>query len=133
MSTPLPDGNCGNGSRSWLNATVEPFNEPQPAITTDPRFALEHDRGRIAFLHATIDKTQAVVGEQITFSVFLYVDAAEHPPDFTDVHEATADDFVKRALFEDDQNDHQLGHALAGGRVWRVKLLRKSALFPLKT
>src|SRR5262249_15683641 len=25
LSTPLPEGNCGNGSRSWLKAAVDPF------------------------------------------------------------------------------------------------------------
>jgi hypothetical protein len=108
------------------------FPEEPRDIPTDPKLALDAARGQVAFLHATVDKTSAVVGEQVTLTVYIYVDAGEREPDLTDVHEATANDFVKRSLFEDDQHEHPVGRALAGGRVWNVKLIRKSALFPLK-
>src|SRR5438270_2372366 len=42
MSTPLPEGNCGNGSRSWLSATVDPFrfelfgSNPWNGLVTEP-------------------------------------------------------------------------------------------------
>ena len=107
--------------------------DTQPLVTTDPALALDAPRARGAFLHAIVDKTSAVVGEQVTFSVYLYVDTQTREPDFNDVHEATADDFVKRSLLEDESNPRSIGHAKVAGRVWLVKLVRKWALFPLKT
>src|SRR5262249_52300822 len=45
-----------------------------PPISVDPKLALESARGTAYFLHATVDKTSAVVGEQVTFSVYEYID-----------------------------------------------------------
>lgn len=105
----------------------------EPRVTADPKLSLDAARGQIAFLHSTIDKTRAVVGEQVTLSVLLYTDAMEREPDFTDVHEATAGDFLKRSLLDNDSQARFLGAALVGGRLFNVKLIRKSAFFPLKT
>jgi hypothetical protein len=104
----------------------------RPRISTDPKLALDAPRGRAAFIHATVDKTSAVVGEQVTFSIFLYVDADDREPDFNDVHEASVSDFVKRSLLDDENNPKTAGHAKVGGRIWTVKLVRRFALFPLK-
>ena len=41
----------------------------------DQRYALPASRGQTAFLHAVVDKTNIVVGEQLTYTVYLYVDA----------------------------------------------------------
>jgi hypothetical protein len=125
------------GAFDPFKGLFEPFSDPrqpQPQeILTDPKFALDAPRGSIAFLHATIDKTQAVVGEQVTLNVYLYQDLSEREPDSADVHEATASDFLRRSLFEDDATNRPAGNGLVGGRPWSVKLVRKSALFPLKT
>ncbi len=110
-----------------------PDREEDPRITTDPKLSLDAPRGATAFLHATIDRARVVVGEQVTLSVLLYVDAMEREPDFTDVHEATAGDFLKRSLLDNDAQPRFLGAALVGGRLYNVKMIRKSALFPLKT
>jgi hypothetical protein len=107
--------------------------EEEPRVTADPKLSLDAARGQTAFLHATIDKARAVVGEQVTLSVLLYTDAMEREPDFTDVHEATAGDFLKRSLLDNDSQARYLGAALVGGRLFNVKLIRKSAFFPLKT
>ncbi len=107
---------------------VEPQRPP-----TDPKLSLDAPRGEVAFLHAKVDKTSAIVGEQVTLSVYLYVDANEREAQLNDVHEATASDFVKRSIFEDDGTDKNLGRALVGGEIYGVKLLRKWALFPLKS
>src|SRR5262249_44101284 len=98
----------------------------------DRKLSLEASRAPIAFLHATIDKSRVVVGEQVTLSVLLYIDPREREPDFTDVHEAPAADFVKRSLLDNDSQARYLGAALVAGHVWNMKLVRKSALFPLK-
>ena len=105
----------------------------EPSAPTDPKLALDAPRGQSAFLHAVVDKPQAVVGEQVTLSVYLYEDASERGSEFNDVHEVTAGDFLKRTLLENDAQARPIGNALVGGRLWTVKLARKSALFPLKT
>ncbi len=134
---PRPRGNDPFGSPF---STLDPFKglfdfndlaPRQPDIPVDPRLSLDASRGAIAFLHAVIDKTSAVVGEQLTLSVYEYVDLSENDPDLTDIHEATANDFVKRSLSEDD-SARVVGNARIGGRYWGVKLVRRWALFPLK-
>ncbi|MEI7894454.1 MAG: BatD family protein, partial [Myxococcales bacterium] len=106
-------------------------DEPQePVVPTEPSLALEAPRGRTAFLHAMLDKAQAVVGEQVTFTVLIYVDGTT--VELTDVHEASASDFVRKSLLEDETNTKPLGFGSVGGRPWSVRLVRKWALFPLK-
>lgn len=100
---------------------------------TDPKYAMAEPRAPVAFLHATIDKTHAVVGEQVTLNVYLYEDPHARQGHPSDVHEATATDFIKRSLLQDETRAIGLGNAMVGGRPWSVKLVRKSALFPLKT
>ncbi|MCL2723877.1 MAG: BatD family protein [Polyangiaceae bacterium] len=110
--------------------------EPQQEAlkpTADPKLNLDEERGAVAFLHAMVDKTHAVVGEQVTLNVYLYADPYARPVRVSDVHEATVNDFVKRSLIEDESRAIDLGTALVGGRIWSVKLVRKNALFPLKT
>jgi hypothetical protein len=101
--------------------------------SADPKLAMETARAPVAFLHATIDKTRAVVGEQVTLSVYLYEDPYARQGRPGDVHEATGTDFVKRSLIEDETRAVGVGTAMVGGKIWNVKLVRKNALFPLKT
>ncbi len=108
----------------------------QPSLSDlggDPKLALDAPLGSITFLHATVDATHVVVGQQVTVSMYLYGDATSHDPGMVDIHEATAADFVKRTLFEDDNGDRAVQRALVGGRPYNVRLLRKWALFPIKT
>jgi hypothetical protein len=101
--------------------------------SADPKLAMEVARAPVAFLHSTIDRTRAVVGEQVTLSVYLYEDPYTRQGRPGDVHEATATDFVKRSLVEDETRAVGVGTAMVGGKIWNVKLVRKNALFPLKT
>jgi len=105
-----------------------------PQLTTDPKLSLDAPRAAYYFLHATIDKTSAVVGEQVTFSVYEYIDLGAQTAievDDSDVHDATAADFVKHPLLREDQDALLAGYAAIGGRTWLVKLVRRWALFPL--
>lgn len=114
---------------------VDPFGQPhdfQPSVPLTSKLALPAARGQLAFLHAIVDKTSAVVGEQVGFSVYLYVDPNGREPDFNDAHEATAPSFLKQNLI-DDTKDQALEYASVGGDIWLVKRLRSWALFPLKT
>lgn len=127
-----PFGGSFGSLRGLLGMDDEP---PQETLrpTGDPKLALDAPRGATAFLHATIDKTRAVVGEQVTLNVYLYLDPYSNPGRASDVHEANANDFVKRSLIDDQANAPDVGTAVVGGRVWSVKLIRKSALFPLRS
>ena len=108
-------------------------SDPFGGLNADPKLALDSPRGPIAFLHATVDKTRAVVGEQVTLTVYLYEDIRARQGRPSDVHEATATDFVKRSLLQDETRAVHVGNAIVGGRPWSVKLVRKNALFPIKT
>jgi hypothetical protein len=104
-----------------------------PTPTTDPKLALDQPRGSIYFLHATVDKPSAVVGEQVTFSVYEYLDVeASDVAIDEDARDAQVPDFVKHPLQPEDQDAVLAGYATAGGRTWIVKLVRRWALFPLK-
>jgi oxygen tolerance protein BatD len=107
---------------------------PAPTISTDPKLSLDAPRGNVYFLHATIDKTSAVVGEQVTFSVYEYLDvSASDEVAAEEAHDARVDDFVKHPLLREDQDAVLAGYASVGGRTWVVKLVRRWALFPLRT
>jgi hypothetical protein len=109
-------------------------NAPEPAapaVTTDPKLSLEAPRDPIYFLRATVDKTVAVVGEQVTFGVYEYVDTSVGGIEGDEDHDPQVADFVKHSLLRDDQDPPVVGYASVGGRLWRVRLVRRWALFPL--
>jgi hypothetical protein len=103
------------------------------AVSTDPKLALDAPRASYYFLHSTVDKTSAVVGEQVVFSVYEYIDlgAGRVEIDEEDLHDASVADFVKHPLQREDQEAPLVGYASVGGRTWAVKLVRRWALFPL--
>lgn len=102
-----------------------PGADPDP---TDAKLSLDGPLQPQAFLRAIIDKTEAVVGEQVTLSIYIYTQ-----PRFVqsiDQHEPNAPEFFQRMLAtgEDDGRMVQVG-----SQSWRVKLFRRIALFPLRT
>ncbi|MFO0675413.1 MAG: BatD family protein [Polyangiaceae bacterium] len=129
----------GSAFDPWKSLFQGMDDAPDPArglgetVPTDPKYALDAPRGQTVFLHAVADKTQAVVGEQITLSVYIYIRATEDRVEFTDVHEPSAGAFTKHSLSDDDKEAKALGYANVGGELWAVRLARKIALFPLKT
>jgi hypothetical protein len=119
---------------AWKNFFPDfPTNEPfqEPAVATDPKLGLDQARGQGLFLHAVVDKGNVVVGEQVTFTVYIYVDPDGSTVNEDDLHEASTDDFVKHALLREDQEPPIVGYANAGGRTWQVHAVRRWALFPL--
>ena len=120
----------------WKGLFPDPNAQPDapPSVTTDPKLSLDAPRGALYFLHATADKTSAVVGEQVTYSVYEYIDsgASNIEVDEEDVHDAQSADFLKRPLLREDQDAVLVGYASVGGRTWVVKLVRRWALFPLR-
>ncbi|HEY3820972.1 MAG TPA: BatD family protein [Polyangiaceae bacterium] len=106
----------------------------QPSVTTDPKLALDAPAGSYYFLHAAVDTASAVVGQQVTFSVYEYLDestGASIEVDPADVHDPGAAEFVKHPLLRDDQEAILVGYAQVGNRIWKVDLVRRWALFPL--
>lgn len=103
-----------------------------PAVTTDPKLSLEAPRDPIYFLHATVDKATAVVGEQVTFSIYEYLDVSSAGVEGEEEHDPQVADFVKHSLLRDDQDPPVAGYAAIGGRTWRVRVLARWALFPLR-
>ena len=111
-----------------------PDPTPEPDVTPDPKFGLDAPRGAFAFLHATLDKTSAVVGEQVTLTIYLYIDAAAADAiSLDDPHDATTNDFVRHSISSDDSFSKHVAYAQAGGKIWSVRVASRWALFPLKT
>jgi hypothetical protein len=125
----------------WKNLFPPGFDQPDqqlppqaPPVTVDPRLGMDVPRGAVFFLHAAVDKTSAVVGEQVTFSVYAYIDATATVAeiDDSDNHDPSVADFVKHPLAREDQEPAFVGYASIGGNLWKVKLMRRWALFPLR-
>jgi hypothetical protein len=119
----------------WKGLVQQPPDPtPEPEVTADPKFGLDAARGTYAFLHAAVDKTSAVVGEQVTLTIYLYIDAsAADAISLDDPHDATADDFVRHSIVSDDSFSKHVAYAQAGGKLWSVRVASRWALFPLKT
>ena len=122
-----PFGMLGGGNPFQLDQQPD----LEPTFPIDPKFNLEHARDTGTFLHATVDKTQAVVGEQITLSVWVYVDVTASDPDLSDPHEVGTSDFLRQSLMKDNAAVERTAYAKVAGRTYAVALLRKYALFPL--
>jgi hypothetical protein len=106
-----------------------PRRVPQP--TGDPRLSLDTPRAPIAFLHARVDRTRVVVGEQVTLSMYLYSLPEARLGKARDIRVPTATDFVRRPLMTEGK-EIPLGRVMVGERLWDVELISKDALFPLK-
>ncbi len=107
-------------------------DDPRMRGPVDKRYSLPEPRAPKAFLHAVVDKPRAVVGEQITLSVYLYSLPETQLGSAQDVHVPSAPDFTRRPLADSGPSKH-LGRAIVGDRAWDVELLLKDALFPVKT
>src|SRR5260370_2567609 len=114
------------------NSGREPASPP--AVTTDPKLSLDAPRGANFFLHGATDKTAAVIGEQVTLSVYAYFDVDSPEAEIgDDGREVQAVDFVRHPLLREDQQPPLAGFASVAGRTYKVLLLRRWALFPLRS
>lgn len=99
----------------------------EPAVPPELRVDVAPDP--YVFFRAVADKESAVVGEQVTLTVYLY---SRTRVEWTDVHEPALSDFFRRDLMQPGAvpETHRL---LIGGVPWRAQAVFRAAIFPLKT
>lgn len=110
-------------------------DEPTPKVQktpTDPKLGLDYAPAPIAFLRATLDKTRAVVGEQVMLEIDLYVDADYPDPEMSDAHEASVSKFIRRSMIDETRSFDVLGYAKVANETYRVTRIRRAALFPIE-
>ena len=106
------------------------IDEPDDPSGGDPSLALPRAPANDVFLHAVVDKKRAVVGEQITVSIYRYF----QPRAFVGNPGPTPmrlEDFVRYSLVGDGATQASLT-AVAGGKSFRVRLIDRYAIMPLK-
>lgn len=97
---------------------------------TDPSLAMSEAPARVVFLRAMLDKKQAVLGEQVTLSVYEYRQTSALRR--IEVREPSAPDFLQHPVL-DPAEEPGTQYADVGSSVWKVRLIRKIALFPLRS
>lgn len=124
----FPGGNPGSpfGGNWPFHFDLE---DPDDLASPEPSLSLPRAPANDVFLHAVADKTRAVVGEQVTISIYRY----SQPRAFTGnpgPSPMTFQDFLRYPLLEGGAQTTQ--HATAGGRTFRVRLIDRYAVIPLK-
>ena len=133
-SDPLDPFGVPNTLDPWKSFFGAPdARDTRMAPPTEPALGLDHDDSEALFMHAVIDKSSVVVGEQVTYTALLYVDPDLADQDFIMEHEAASASFLKQTLVADDASSKQLGYAKVRSRIYRVKQVRKVAFFPVGT
>ena len=97
--------------------------------TPEPAMAVTAPSDRAVFLRAVADKSDVVLGEQLTLSVYEYIAAGM--PKQVEAREPATSDFLQRQLLAPDE-DPPLRSAEVGNETWRTRLIRKVALIPLR-
>lgn len=107
---------------------------PEVPLATDPELQLEAAPDPNVFLRGIPSSRSAVVGEQITFIIYIYVREAllsvGRDPSPKDAHGPALADFFRRELDAPDAQPEQKTVEIAGTR-WRVFAVDRAALFPL--
>lgn len=121
-----------------------PFPFPFP---TDPQASDDDDDARsapdlalpaapdpLAFVRAVTDKTNAVVGEQVTLSFYIYVRTdvfARRDTTISAWHEAPLTDFLRVPLLKNPGTEQPV-RTTVGGQRFVAKLFDRVAIFPLR-
>lgn len=127
----LPGGPGGIFNMPWFSGPSDPAEEEQaeePETNTNRDLALPAAPDPNLFLRAIVDKNEAVVGEQVTLSFYIY-----HRVDFemTERREAPLSDFVRAPLLKNPGIDPPV-IAVAGSKRFAVRLLDRLAIFPVR-
>ena len=107
----------------------DPFAEPL-LPPTEPSLAMSSAPASVVFIRALLDKKTAVLGEQVTLSVYEYHQVSAIRK--LEVHEPSAPDFLQQPVL-DPSEEPGTQFADVGSSVWKVRLIRKIALFPLRS
>ncbi len=105
-----------------------PLGEPL-LPPTDPALAMTSAPDQSVFLNAMVERTNVVLGEQVTLAVYEYFQTSAVRK--TAIHEPSAPDFLQYPVL-DPSDDPGVRHAEVGSSIWKARLLRKVALFPLR-
>jgi hypothetical protein len=117
------------GFPSWpFQQDVTPPQPEEDDAHTSPELGMTTAPDPVVFVRALADKKSAVIGEQVTVTFYIYHSENLH---LVGRREAPFADFVRQPLVKDPQHE-PTRYAMAGGRRYRVELLDRVALFPLK-
>lgn len=118
---------------SMQNGFDQPTAPMRPNVPLSPKLALPAPRGQGVFLHAVLDKTTAYVGEQVTYTVYLYSDPDMELGELTDPHDPPMPDFTRQQLTDPTKSSQKDAEfATVGDRIWVAVPQIKWALFPLR-
>ncbi|PIE05265.1 MAG: hypothetical protein CSA75_05665, partial [Sorangium cellulosum] len=112
---------------------TSPFSSPNDEsifLETDPELAMTYEPSPLVFLRAMVDKKSALLGEQVTLSIYQYHCSSSIQR--LEVHEPAASDFLQYPIL-DPTEEPASRYAEVGGSTWNVRLIRKVALFALRT
>ncbi|MDI1477405.1 BatD family protein [Polyangium sp. y55x31] len=102
-------------------------DEPQPAL--DEKLELKTAPDPYVFLHARADKKEAVVGEQVTVSFYIYQRVnVEMAP----ARDASMTDFIRMSMISTPGFEPPF-RTRAGGKTYMARLIDRVALFPVRT
>ncbi len=108
------------GSQQDDDVASEPRVAPDLALPSAPDPSI--------FVHTRIDRKSAVVGQQITLSVYVY--RRIRPPQILSNHDAPLSDFLRVQLAKNPGTDRPVYTTVAGTR-YVAELVDQMAVFPL--
>jgi hypothetical protein len=108
-----------------------PQDDDPEETPTSPDLAMAKAPDPTVFVRLISDKRNAVVGEQITLSFYLYFRADYRLRSNPTLHEAPLTDFLRVPLLKNPGLERPL-RATVGGQAFHAKLIDRLAAFPLK-
>ena len=127
----MPGGPPGMGFNWPFQNDTQTEDTPHPASA--PELALPVAPDPLAFVHATIDKQNAVIGEQVTLSFYTYVRYEaflRNEPHPVARFEAPLADFLRVPLIKTAGTEQRVVTTV-GGQRYVAQLFDKIAIFPL--
>lgn len=115
---------------NWPFGSMEPDESDPDEGREEPGLTLPRAPANDIFLHAVADKTNVVVGEQVTISVYRYFKPAS-VAGITDNTSMRLEDFLRFTLPRDPTQI--VVRARAGDQRFSARLVEKYFAFPLRT
>jgi len=123
------------GLRRRGNPFDDPSNDPnqptEPLLPpTNPELALTQVPSQHVFISAITNKSTVVLGEQVTFSVYEYFRTSGLR--MVSIREASTPEFLQYPVM-DPSEQMNVHYADVGSEVWNARMIRRIALFPIKS